>query len=155
MAPEVTKMQTRYDGKADVFSMGVIMFSLIMTRDRPNVQGYVYTEQDLTASPHSQELKMLTLSCLETEPTNRPNINQLLAALKVLHRQTQPQSNLMSFDLDESERMHDEAIKTLSTQDSCFEADEWLENSIPIPLEQKPKQEPFKGTDKTDDLDHA
>jgi len=37
MAPEVTKMQTKYDGKADVFSLGVIMFSLIMTRDRPNI----------------------------------------------------------------------------------------------------------------------
>ena len=53
MAPEVTKLQNKYDGKADVFSIGVTMFGLILTRDRPQIQGHVYSDKDLDASPHS------------------------------------------------------------------------------------------------------
>ena len=37
MAPEVTKLQNKYDGKADLFSVGVMMYSFIMTRDRPQI----------------------------------------------------------------------------------------------------------------------
>ena len=135
IAPEVTEAETKYDGKADIFSMGVIMYSMLMTRDRISAQTHVYSEKDLTAGPHSQELKMLTLSCLEVEPENRPDIKQLLQALKELHRKSTPQPGSIKFNLENYEDAHEKEIKTISTQeDSCQQYDESIRPATEIPI---------------------
>lgn len=74
LAPEVTREGNVYTGKVDIYSIGVIFYNLLMTEERPRKQGYVYVESDLDG-PHSTELKMLALACLDVDHTKRPDID--------------------------------------------------------------------------------
>jgi hypothetical protein len=57
---------------------------------------------------------MLTLSCLDLNPENRPSIEQLLQSLKELIRELKAPEGTSSFNLQDFEKMHDDSIKTLS-----------------------------------------
>ncbi len=89
LAPEVTREGNVYTGKVDIYSVGVILYNLLMTEDRPRKQGYVYLEADLDG-PYSNELKMLALACLDVDPTKRPDIDTLLQKLRELLNHTSP-----------------------------------------------------------------
>ena len=89
LAPEVTREGNVYTGKVDIYSIGVILYNLLMTQDRPRQQGYVYLEADLDG-PHSNDLKLLALACLDVDPTKRPDIDTLLQKLRELLNHTNP-----------------------------------------------------------------
>jgi serine/threonine protein kinase len=89
LAPEVTREGNVYTGKVDIYSIGVILYNLLMTEDRPRKQGYVYLEADLDG-PYSNELKLLALACLDVDPTKRPDIGTLLQKLRELLNNTSP-----------------------------------------------------------------
>lgn len=84
MAPELFQ-QEKYNNKADIWSLGIILFEMIAL-DVP-FSGQNYTKlvkrvisAKLPAIPpqYSTELRDLLHACLEKKPQNRPSIHQIL-----------------------------------------------------------------------------
>lgn len=75
MAPEINSESCHYSYKVDVYSIGVIMYKLC---------NKIFPNREIEASElefdneYSQELQNLVKKCLESDPDNRFDINELL-----------------------------------------------------------------------------
>ena len=107
MPPECLRVNSHYDEKGDVFSLGVVMLETA-TQQPPAYLGGDMPEierraDDLSQVPDDHPLKSLIRDCLKDDPKERPTI-------KEVHSKLQPSQNFLMMTINMSD-LHGEFLR--------------------------------------------